>query len=274
MSQRHGPVAKTTLAALLLLLGGCEAIYDDTKGWANRLEASILESAHEMSAEPASEQDSNDGSERITESDASQTDAKAPMATPPAPPIRKPVMTVADVPPQARATTAALEQTASKPSGTVNDTAESLIEATEQPKSDKVDKTGKKEEVAAIKPPRPKPEVSKPAQEGSDVTQKQASATPEQMQHKSDTAMVLHLSSLRSEKAAKREWSDLQRAHPDRLGEMHAEFRKTELGGKGTFYRVLAGPLKSPTAAQEACAALKTKDQKQYCRVMPAKSKS
>lgn len=266
MSQRHGPVAKTTLAALLLLLGGCEAIYDDTKGWANRLEASILESAHEMSAEPASEQDSNDGSERITESDASQTDAKAP--------IRKPVMTVADVPPQARATTAALEQTASKPSGRVNDTAESLIEATEQPKSDKVDKTGKKEEVAAIKPPRPKPEVSKPAQEGSDVTQKQASATPEQMQHKSDTAMVLHLSSLRSEKAAKREWSDLQRAHPDRLGEMHAEFRKTELGGKGTFYRVLAGPLKSPTAAQEACAALKTKDQKQYCRVMPAKSKS
>jgi hypothetical protein len=85
--------------------------------------------------------------------------------------------------------------------------------------------------------------------------------------------MVLHLSSLRSEAAAKREWSELQQVFPDRLSGMDAEFRRTELGDKGTFYRLLAGPLPSKSAAKEACAALKAKDAKQYCRVLPSKPK-
>ncbi|MEQ9607196.1 MAG: hypothetical protein RLN99_05965 [Kiloniellaceae bacterium] len=42
------------LVGCALLLGGCDALYDDTKGWANRLEASILDAAHKM-GEPASE---------------------------------------------------------------------------------------------------------------------------------------------------------------------------------------------------------------------------
>lgn len=273
MSQRHGPVAKTTLAALLLLLGGCEAVYDDTKGWANRLEASILESAHEMTAKPVSEEESHAGPERIADSGGSQTPAKAPMAEPPAPPIRKPAMKAAAVPPQAQATKAPLEQAASKPSGTIAEAAGSLVKPAATPKSAQVDKAGKEKNAAAIKPPRPKPEVAAPAQDGGDAAPKQTSAKAEQTQHKSDTAMVLHLSSLRSEQAAKREWGDLKRAFPDRLGTMDAEIRKTDLGDKGTFYRVLAGPLKSQTAAKEACAALKAKDKKQYCRILPSNPK-
>jgi cell division septation protein DedD len=55
---------------------------------------------------------------------------------------------------------------------------------------------------------------------------------------------------------------------------MQAEFRRTELGEQGTFYRVLAGPLPSDSAAKNACAALKAKNAKQYCRVLPPKPKS
>ena len=57
MPQIYGPPAKTarrflTAALLLSLLGACDAIYDDTKGWANRLEASILQAAHEIGEPP------------------------------------------------------------------------------------------------------------------------------------------------------------------------------------------------------------------------------
>jgi cell division septation protein DedD len=86
--------------------------------------------------------------------------------------------------------------------------------------------------------------------------------------------VVLHLSSLRSEAAAKREWSDLQHSFPHPLGGMAAEFHRTELGEKGTFYRVLAGPLPSRDKAREVCAELKAKDAKQYCRILPSKPKA
>src|SRR3546814_331437 len=87
-------------------------------------------------------------------------------------------------------------------------------------------------------------------------------------------AVVLHLSSLRSEEAAKRQWSDLQHSFPEPLGRLQAEFRRTELGDKGTFYRVLAGPLPTRDKASEVCAALKAKDAKQYCRVLPQQPKA
>src|SRR3546814_8016553 len=50
-------------------------------------------------------------------------------------------------------------------------------------------------------------------------------------------AVVLHLSSLRSEEAAKRQWSDLQHSFPEPLGPLQAEFSRPELGDSGTFYR-------------------------------------
>jgi cell division septation protein DedD len=87
-------------------------------------------------------------------------------------------------------------------------------------------------------------------------------------------AVVLHLSSLRSEAAAKRQWSDLQQSFPVPLGQLQAEFHRTDLGDKGTFYRVLAGPLPSRDEATQVCAALKAKDARQYCRILPSKPKA
>lgn len=127
---------------------------------------------------------------------------------------------------------------------------------------------GPAEAAAAALPPAPKPKPQpKPA----------GPATAESGAKTEDAALVaavLHLSSLRSEAAAKREWSDLQHSFPEPLGQLQAEFRRTELGDKGTFYRVLAGPLPSRDAAAQVCAALKARDARQYCRVLPSKPKA
>src|SRR3546814_4144225 len=38
------------LLVLPLAVGGCDAIYEDTKGWANRLEVSLLSATHDETA--------------------------------------------------------------------------------------------------------------------------------------------------------------------------------------------------------------------------------
>ncbi|HEY9550332.1 MAG TPA: hypothetical protein VIR45_12600, partial [Kiloniellaceae bacterium] len=52
LSRRTRRAALLLSALLPALVTGCDAIYEDTKGWASRLEASILESA-EGDAAPA-----------------------------------------------------------------------------------------------------------------------------------------------------------------------------------------------------------------------------
>src|SRR3546814_13070748 len=52
LSRRTRRAALLLSALLPALVTGCDAIYEDTKGWASRLEASILESA-EGAAAPA-----------------------------------------------------------------------------------------------------------------------------------------------------------------------------------------------------------------------------
>jgi cell division septation protein DedD len=130
----------------------------------------------------------------------------------------------------------------------------------------------RKPQMAAAAPEKEtakKPE-EKPAREPEQAAPAQAAAAQAETGVDSSHAMVLHLSSLRSEEAAKREWSNLKRDFPVALGGMKAQIRRAELGDKGTFYRVLAGPLSSRTAAREACAEVKARNVKQYCRVVPS----
>lgn len=252
MSPRPPRIA---LAVLLLpvLLAGCDAMYDDTKGWANRLEASLL-SLGDEAGEPSAE--------------AAPEAAPAPkgMQAPPAVPVEP--VAVASLPesaaapavrqPQpapAAAETAAPEGLLAAASAALLAPAPDAEAATDGKKEDK------KEEPATALPPVPK---AKPA----------VPAGPAEAAGDAVVAAVLHLSSLRSEEAAERQWSDLQRSYPEPLGRLQAQIRRTELGEKGTFYRVLAGPLPSRDAASQVCAALKAKDSQQYCRVLAAEPKA
>ncbi|MGF1628261.1 MAG: SPOR domain-containing protein [Kiloniellaceae bacterium] len=246
-------------ALLLTLLGGCDAIYDDTKGWAGRLEASILKTAHEM-GEPEIDPAAASGS---TDTAAAGTSGKT--VPPPAVPL-EPVETAVLAAPEAPATpTTAPAMTNKAPEGALAAASEALL-------ADEAGEPAKPTEQAAALPPAPKPKPAVPV-----MAEKAPEAAPEAAgEATQDPAvqMVLHLSSLRSEEAAKREWSDLQRSFPAPLGGMEAEIHRTDLGDKGTFYRVLAGPLPTPDAAKQVCDALKAKDPKRYCRVMPSKPKA
>lgn len=75
--------------------------------------------------------------------------------------------------------------------------------------------------------------------------------------------VAVHLGSLRSEPAARRGWSDLRQRFPELLGRLDPAFSRVEVAGKGTFWRITAGPLEA-AAAQRLCDALKQR--RQYCQ--------
>lgn len=75
--------------------------------------------------------------------------------------------------------------------------------------------------------------------------------------------VAVHLGSLRSEPAARRGWSDLRQRFPDLLGRLDPAFTRVEVAGKGSFWRITAGPLDA-AAAQHLCDALKQR--RQYCQ--------
>src|SRR3546814_10491348 len=68
------------LLVLPLAVGGCDAIYEDTKGWANRLEVSLLSATHDETA-PADAPAEEAGVEK-TGVDAMHEEMPAPPAVP------------------------------------------------------------------------------------------------------------------------------------------------------------------------------------------------
>ena len=73
----------------------------------------------------------------------------------------------------------------------------------------------------------------------------------------------VHLASYRSEKQAEDGWKLIQRRHRTVLKDMEHEVAKIDLGKKGVYYRLKAGPLKSAGEAKGICADLKKR--RQFC---------
>ena len=67
----------------------------------------------------------------------------------------------------------------------------------------------------------------------------------------------IRLGSVRSAEAARNEWVRLKRSNPDLLGKLNAVAIRTDLGDKGTYYRVEAGPFADAAAAERLCGELK-----------------
>lgn len=239
--------------ALALSLSGCQAMYDDTKGWANRVEASLMKAAKDF-GNNLSEAQSRPPTgvewvgEEATVSPAPGKpqglveEAAAAMAAP------EEAVTAADES-KAAIASASAPVPAPPPSG--------------QQAPEAMDPTGPMAEAKPASPPRPKLKPAKPAENA----EKKTPGAPKAA-NSSKAPMVVHLSSLRSEKAAKKEWEALKQAFPEQLSAMSPRFARTEIAQRGTFYRVLAGPLPSKQAAKQLCGALKAK--KQYCQVMSA----
>ncbi|HEX6979373.1 MAG TPA: SPOR domain-containing protein [Alphaproteobacteria bacterium] len=69
----------------------------------------------------------------------------------------------------------------------------------------------------------------------------------------------VQLAALRSADEARQAWSRLQRMHPDLLGKLSSDVVRADLGAKGTFYRLQAGPLSDEAAARDLCRRLSEK---------------
>ena len=73
----------------------------------------------------------------------------------------------------------------------------------------------------------------------------------------------IHLASYKSPAQAERGWSQLRRAHGEVLAELSHTVTKVNLGSKGIFYRLIAGPFSNNAAANAACKQLKSR--RQFC---------
>jgi hypothetical protein len=93
-----------------------------------------------------------------------------------------------------------------------------------------------------------------------------AAAPAEPVQPAAGAGWKIQLAAVKSEQAARQEWGRMQKAHPDMLGDMRLTVQRADLGDKGVFFRIQAGPLPDRTTAEDVCAELKAS--KQPCLVV------
>src|SRR5262249_17473711 len=67
----------------------------------------------------------------------------------------------------------------------------------------------------------------------------------------------VQIAATKDEPSARAEFARLQKAHPDLLGNLSATMVKADLGDKGTFYRIQAGPIADKAQADKLCGQLK-----------------
>ena len=62
---------------------------------------------------------------------------------------------------------------------------------------------------------------------------------------------------MRSEDAARQEWDRIKRKNADLLGTLSATPIRADLGDKGIYYRIQAGPVSDQAAAERICGELR-----------------
>ncbi|MEM7652018.1 MAG: SPOR domain-containing protein, partial [Pseudomonadota bacterium] len=76
------------------------------------------------------------------------------------------------------------------------------------------------------------------------------------------------IASFRAEEQAAREWSLIMEQHQNIFGGMQPEFRQVDLGDKGLWYRVVAGPFAARAGAETACSTLRLSNPAAFCRIL------
>jgi len=70
----------------------------------------------------------------------------------------------------------------------------------------------------------------------------------------------LQLGAVRTEESAKQEWMKLKKAQGDLLGGLNAAWPRADLGGRGVYYRIQAGPVGDAATAERICGELKRRN--------------
>jgi hypothetical protein len=148
-----------------------------------------------------------------------------PMARP-APPPPSPV------PPQVQ--TAVVAPSAAQQTAAPSGPGSPVPAAASQPAPDPIgERIG---QLTAATPPRPAPSPTAPGKTG---------------------GLRLQLGAVRSESEARGEWQRLKRKNADLLGNLSAVAIRADLGDKGIYYRIQAGPLADATTADRVCGELR-----------------
>ncbi|MDE0538936.1 MAG: SPOR domain-containing protein [Rhodospirillales bacterium] len=66
----------------------------------------------------------------------------------------------------------------------------------------------------------------------------------------------VQLAAVRSDRDARREWTRLRTRHSGLLGRLRHSVVRADLGDKGIYYRLRAGPLENKAAARTLCGKL------------------
>lgn len=94
-----------------------------------------------------------------------------------------------------------------------------------------------------------------PAEEEPAPAQEAAPAAP------ASGGFMIQLASVSNRDAVQAEWSKLQQRHPQQLGNLELHIEEADLGDRGIFYRLQAGPVSSKESADSLCASLKAQQQ-------------
>lgn len=177
--------------------------------------------------------------------------------TPPAPPASPTAESLAKVAPAAGA-----EGTAAVPDKPA------VAAAPKAPKVELPPAAPKEVKPLAVAPPKAPPAppaAKKPATPPKKVAAKTPAAKPKPAA-KTGRYRV-QMASLKSRAAVQKSWASLKRKHPKLLGNLGLNIQSVNLsGGRGTYYRMQAGPLTSRAQATALCANLKKR--KQGCIVV------
>ncbi|WP_366555988.1 SPOR domain-containing protein [Aquibaculum sediminis] len=93
------------------------------------------------------------------------------------------------------------------------------------------------------------------------VTVEQEEPAAEQAAAPASGGFVIQLASVGNRDAIEREWSRMQERHPEVLGDLTLQVEEADLGERGTFYRLQAGPVPTRESADQLCARLQAAQQ-------------
>ncbi|HLY58582.1 MAG TPA: SPOR domain-containing protein [Stellaceae bacterium] len=121
----------------------------------------------------------------------------------------------------------------------------------------------------AATPAAPSPAPAKPATAATPPAKPAPAATPAPAPAPAQTAAApppaaasagafrVQIAATRDDATARSEWAKLQKAHPDLLGSLSVTVVRADLGDKGIFFRVQAGPIADHAQADKLCGELK-----------------
>ncbi len=102
---------------------------------------------------------------------------------------------------------------------------------------------------------------------GAPKTADRSKTEPETTPVASRKVFTLHFSSVRTDDAARAEWSRLQAEFPELIGWSELLIRSVDIEGQGQFLRVLTGSFRDRADAKALCKKFESREQ--YCAVLP-----